>query len=51
MGWKYEVEIYLYEDNTGWKQDYYGNSLLKAVAAIRKLRKAEPGRAYRLTIR
>jgi hypothetical protein len=53
MGWKYETEIYMFEntDNDGWVAGYTGNSLVKALLSIRRMRRTEPGRAYRLVIR
>lgn len=51
MGWKYETEIYMYEDEGEWVTGYMGNSLFKAVRSVLRLRKENPGRAYRLVIR
>lgn len=50
MGWKYEVEVFIYEEDL-WKTGYMGNSMYKAVRSILRLRKQYPGRAYRLIIR
>lgn len=50
MGWKFETEVFIYEENK-WKTGYMGNSLIKAVLSIRRLRKDNPGRAYRIIIR
>jgi hypothetical protein len=53
MGWKYETEVYMFENtkNEGWVTHYRGNSLLKAIQSVRWMRRTEPGRAYRLVIR
>lgn len=50
MGWKYETEVFIYEEDK-WKTGYMGNSLIGAVRSIFKLRKLNPGRAYRIIIR
>lgn len=50
MGWKYETEVFMHEDG-GWAADYHGQSLIAAIRSLLRLRKAEPGRAYRLIIR
>lgn len=52
MGFKYEVETYFFENyKPDWETSYQGNSLLKAVIALWKARKAEPGRCYQLVVR
>lgn len=51
MGWKYETEIYMHEGNPQWVTAYMGNSLFTAVRTILRLRKDNPGRAYRMIIR
>lgn len=52
MGWKYEVETYYYENSRpDWETSYQGDSLWRAVRALLKARKAEPGRCYRLVVR
>jgi len=50
MGWKYETEVFIYEDAL-WKTGYMGDSLIAAIRSVLKLRKLHPGRAYRLIIR
>lgn len=50
MGWKYETEVFMYEEG-GWTTGYQGQSLIAAVRSILSLRKANPGRAYRIIIR
>lgn len=50
MGWKYEVEVFIYEEDL-WKTGYMGNSLFTVIRVIRRYRKQYPGRAYRLIIR
>jgi hypothetical protein len=50
MGWKYETEIFMYEEDR-WTTGYMGDSLIAAVRSILKMKKQEPGRAYRIIIR
>jgi hypothetical protein len=50
MGWKYETELFMYEEG-GWRTEYQGQSLIAAVRSILSLRKEHPGRAYRIVIR
>ncbi len=55
MGWKYETELYMFENSKNydecWVTGYMGNSLIKAIQSVRRMRRSEPGRAYRLVIR
>jgi len=50
MGWKYEVETWMYERGE-WATGYMGDSLIAAIRSILEVRRREPGRAYRLVIR
>lgn len=56
MGWKYEVSTWLKGDGD-WDSyyqyvpSYQGESLIKAISAMRKARKAHPGHAVQLVIR
>lgn len=50
MGWKYEVEVFIYEEDL-WKTGYMGNSLIQAICGVLRFKKEYPGRAYRLIIR
>lgn len=50
MGWKYETEVFMYEED-GWRTEYQGQSLLAAVWSILSLRKKYPGRAYQIRTR
>ena len=55
MGWKYEVAVYMWENHEigqdPWAVAYEGNSRVRAELWLRRLRRVNPGRAYRLVVR
>lgn len=50
MGWKYETEVFMYEEQD-WETDYQGQSLIAALRSLLRLRKERPGRLYQIKIR